>query len=265
MGFHTPISLGSNNRIGFGLSANTDRSVGTSYRHQGVALHGNYQRKIFSHDAASHWLSGGIRAGYFQQKISLDELRWGNQNNNGTFNPNLPGAPNLPDEKNYFDLGIGFGYTFKLDKNRFLQVGYSIFHLNKPSIEFTDSDREGLVLTEREHLFLTARLGLGETLYLLPRALAVIQGQFSFVDLGSELEIPLGKLSLLGGAGFRLTENFDTSYDLSDLIFSLGFNTQRFTFAASYDMDASPEFINRLNTRSLEVAVLYQFAGKINN
>ena len=262
MGFNLPIILKSGNRIGLGGDAKTDRSVGTSYRDQGVALSGNYQYRLFASEVISHWLIGGIRAGYFQQKIDFDNLRWGNQNQNGSFNPNLPNGEDLPNQKNYFDLGIGFSYKASFDNGQFIQVGFSSFHLNKPSISFDDTNPEKFTLPTRQHLFVTGRWGMGEKLFWLPRAMAMIQGDRSFMDLGSELEVSLGKGSIIGGFGFRVAENFDTSFNLSDLIFSLGFSVQRFTFAASYEMDASPEFVPRLDTRALEVAVVYRWAGR---
>lgn len=262
-GFNLPVILKSGHRIGLGGDIKTDRSTGSSFRDQGIAINGNYQHQIAEEAGISHWLTGGIRIGFFQQKIDSENFRWGNQNQNGTFNPNLPGESSIPDQKNYLDLGMGVAYRLSLDEGRFLQVGLSAFHLNQPSISFTDNSPGKLTLPIRQHLFLTGRFGFGEKLFWLPRALAMIQENRSFMDFGSELEVPLGRGGIIGGVGFRMAENFDTSFNLSDLIFSLGFNAQRFTFAASYEMNASPEFVPRLNTRALEVAVVYRWAGKI--
>lgn len=102
---------------------------------QGLAATYAYNLALTNRD----YLSFGMLAGYFQQKISTNGVTTGNQwtNLNG-YDPFLPTGENMDRErKGFLSLGAGFNYYQEDEEERHVaSFGVSAFHLNRPNVSF---------------------------------------------------------------------------------------------------------------------------------
>ncbi len=99
-------------------------------------------------------IGGGIYAGFGQRSISTSSGKWASQYNGDYYDANIQSGESVfADKINYFDVGTGFVYTYRGTENymtsnnqKDFNVGFAIYHLNKPDYSFMSANNEQLYM-----------------------------------------------------------------------------------------------------------------------
>ncbi len=92
-----------------------------------------------------HTLSAGIQAGFMTRKADLSHLNYESQWTGTQFDQTIPsGEPGVINTFRHFDASAGLIYQYNGSQNRFtrndeqvFRVGVSVYHANKPRLEYT--------------------------------------------------------------------------------------------------------------------------------
>lgn len=194
-----------------------------------------------------HSVSAGLQGGFAQKAIDLNEATTDSQFDNGAFDPSTNiGETNTFSNQSYGDFTAGLAWMFTKDnKKRFgdeqikAQVGFALYHLNKPPQEFYDINDNRLY--SKFSLNGNGFIGLkGTRLGIVPSFLFANQGPTKEILLGSMLRYSIkeGGLSKglrqeagisLGGYA-RLGDAFIPAFSIEVASFVLGI---------SYDLNTS--------------------------
>lgn len=124
------ISIRNNDWLGIGLQVYNDRAGSVQMETQGVILNGSYH--LAFDNKYKNVLSFGIQYGILQRKINSERLNLASDHIN-------PGVP-LSDRKQlisykskFNDINIGIVYKSKLNKKSEILLGFSVYHLTKPT------------------------------------------------------------------------------------------------------------------------------------
>jgi type IX secretion system PorP/SprF family membrane protein len=212
------------------------------------------------------YLSAGFAFNIIQHRFNTQSARWGEQLQNGVFNPTID--PNEPlyfpqtePQKTNFDASAGLFYYLQFSKNHFnsLSAGLSIQHLARPDFAFTDSKQRvpyrliGLLSFEKE---------LNNRLTLNPEILASWQQGLWSVNYGADFILRMGGTkndlnSLRLGLKSRLTNDFPGDA----LIVLLGINQNTWALMASFEANTSKLNVASKSLGSFEIAGKYRFGS----
>jgi len=204
-------------------------------------------------------LSIGIQTGFYQRRISYDQLTSGNQWVTGIgYDANEVVESNLTnDSKSYIDFSAGFIYAKKHGVNTKYSLGLSAFHLNQPNQSFY-SNKSTIPLK----LVLHGNLRLWSA------------GHFSMTSNGIYSKQSESQVIQAGAITQYINDVFfdgafliGTWYRVDDAyVFSIGYDDPGFSVGISYDINASTLELNSGNKRATEIAISYKrIIGKKGN
>lgn len=247
-------------KIGLGLNFNQDKSgdsdFGSTYFAFNFAYHkafDKYKRNI---------ISLGLSGRYSQFGFKSEKLYFDEQYVNGQFNVNNAHSEIFSSEsKDFGDLGLGFNY-FKLKDNKlFLSFGASVSNLFKPSINFYQNTVSKI--NTKSTINLNTYLQLNSKTQLEPGLFYGKQGEFSFINLGSNIKYVFGSDSLNSPKENNpLYLNFGTWYRLKDaIILYLGIEKSGVQVGMSYDFNISDlsEVSNYMG--GYELSIIYRISA----
>ena len=192
----------------------------------------------------------GLQGQYGQSGINTSNMQWGSQYNGLNYDPSLfngEGVEYVP--FNFFDLGFGVAYWFRKTDIRVAamsaqegKIGFSVYHLNKPSYTFSTTDETRLPMRFVGHassLFGTR----WENLNWYPNATVAFQGKQHEVlagvlwhyrlKAGSKNTGFVNEVSLTFGSDIRVTNVLDAA--VPQFYVNLG----GISIGASYDVNLS--------------------------
>ncbi len=94
-----------------------------------------------------HSLALGALLGYANRGFSMDDLRWNNNYNDvtGTYDVSLPSGESFDSYRfSYLETALGLSYNYNITGRTNLTLGASVFHLNRPSMNFYSSSKDKL-------------------------------------------------------------------------------------------------------------------------
>ncbi|GIV27456.1 MAG: hypothetical protein KatS3mg027_1270 [Bacteroidia bacterium] len=125
-----------------------------------LAYHLNLQK--------GHKLGGGVYVGVIQRSINMENGQWGNQYNTGTgiYDNSLPSNEAINSSNTIVpDAGLGFVYSYtknekymRGNENIRYNIGYSVFHLNRPSSTFLKNSKDRMYM--RHVIFANGEFGI---------------------------------------------------------------------------------------------------------
>lgn len=161
-------------------------------------------------------ISGGIMGGYGQRSADISALQWENQYVNGSYDPNASsGEGNLLTSFPYVDFAGGVAYQYRnvsgslVGKDVFeLNVGLSMFHINKPEQKFHGGSSDFLL--RKIVLHANARIDLPDTKWSLRPSLTYMS------------QSPAGMVMIGGAIRYRITNGTKVTNFFSESGIGLG-------------------------------------------
>lgn len=126
-------------------------------------------------------LGVGVYGGWSQRSIDLSRSTWGSQYDGKHYNAALPSGESLSRTSfGAFDVGAGIVYSLHKEPSRmtandskFLNIGFSVYHLNRPNYSFLNPEGERLYM--RYSAFINTSFGIKNTDVLVEPALYFYQ------------------------------------------------------------------------------------------
>ena len=175
--------------------------------------------------AKQHKLSLGIQGGLGQNSVDLNTVTWGSQFDGEAFDTQL-GSNELFGLRSsqYFDLGAGVFYEFKMEEQSFLSsnvssfnLGIAGYHLNQPKQEFLTHTADKLPMKIVAQFSGTFDLGT-IPFSLVPSMFYVIQGANQEITPGMLLKLRRGHETKYSGMFKEAALYFGAHYRVGDAI-----------------------------------------------
>jgi len=193
----------------------------------------------FHHKLAGFNMSYGIQPGYVMKSIDFyahsfpNQLNWNSGKFDNTLNNN---ETNVVQRSNYFDLNSGIVVSRRFGKLE-PEIGYSMFHLNKPKESFLGNDNR---LSMRQAYNLAVAYHLSGTIILRGYTMYGYTTKVSDWVTGLNVEYVLSKGTFFTNsvfAGFMWRDGLKRNSDAG--IVTVGMNYSHYTIGFSYDITFS--------------------------
>ena len=172
-----------------------------------------------------HKLSLGIQGGLGQNSVDLNTVTWGSQFDGEEFDTQL-GSNELFGLRSsqYFDLGAGVFYEFKMEEQSFLSsdvssfnLGIAGYHLNQPMQQFLTHTVDKLPMKIVAQFSGTFDLGT-IPFSLVPSMFYVVQGATQEITPGMLLKLRTGHETKYSGMFKEAALYFGAHYRIGDAI-----------------------------------------------
>lgn len=180
-----------------------------------------------------HYLTTGLQVGILYKAFNPQNYTYDIQysSSSGTFDTNIPSQEAFASNSlAKFDANLGLFYKYMGKGRKYHpQAGFSVYHLTKPNVSFTDGKDH---LTMRFNFMTSCVFDLREDMQLEPRVLFMNQAKATELNLGALFyyKIKNSSLDAIVGCDYR---NKDA------LIFHIGFRQDQHYFRFSYDVNTS--------------------------
>lgn len=240
-----------NQKVSGGLYFINDKSGGNLVQNK-IFISGAAHKKIAGFD-----LNLGIQPGIVMKSIDFNAHSFPNQLNwnTGHFDNTLPNQEtDVQPKTTYFDMNTGFVASKRFDKFE-PEIGFALFHLNKPKESFLANDNK---LPVRKIFHAELRYYLNSKLTIKPHTMINATGKASDWVTGVTAEYTLTKTPFFTNtvfAGFMWRDGFKRITDAS--MFTAGFKYLNYTFGFSYDVNTSQLHTATNYKGAMELALIY--------
>ncbi|HOU97469.1 MAG TPA: PorP/SprF family type IX secretion system membrane protein [Bacteroidales bacterium] len=235
------ISSNRSSSLGLGLFIMNDRAGGA---HLNTFLGGvNIAAKVPISNSQN--ISAGIGTAFMQRHIDYSALSWDKQYDGLVYNPGLSSGEQMSNERtNNIDLstGVQWSYgkgatTLSSNDNFGVQVGVSVFHLNKPNLSFDYNDKSYM----RFVLHSTLSYGIkNSNMQISPSFIAAFQGPSKMFYGGALVKYKLQESSKYTDYVLARMLNVGTFYRFGDaIVLMTQLEWGQFAFGISYDINTS--------------------------
>ena len=182
----------------------------------------------------SSLLTAGFNVGWANKRIDQTKLKFPDQFDGKFFDNNIPTSVVLTNNNvSYFDIQAGMNYAYFPTENVYVNAGYSIQHVNRPTESFLDAGADTVQVAMRHIGFLNAIVKLNENIIINPNAYYTTQAKASELVLGLN-----GAYNLSGDGAKQLIMGL--YYRLGDAVVPMvGFELNNVRFTFSYDVTTS--------------------------
>jgi type IX secretion system PorP/SprF family membrane protein len=235
--------------FGIGVLMNTDKAGEANLQTLQAMLSLSYTKNI----SPSFFLSYGMQGGVTQRSLNTSKLTTESQYNGDRFDPTMSNGENITENSIMsFDISAGLNGFIKLPESQNLNLGYSLYHFNKPEIGFLGAD---VRLPAKSIIHINGLFNLKKRFSLLPGFIYQHQGRNSQALLGSSVKYKLDKSqqsckALYLGTWLRIKE-------MDALIFSARFDFNNLNFGLSYDINISTLSEASNNKGAVELSLIY--------
>jgi type IX secretion system PorP/SprF family membrane protein len=193
-------------------------------------------------------VSGGLQSGFFYRTIDVSQLRWGEQYDGYSYNPELPsGEPSTPRSAiTAFDIGAGVNLNY-LQSDKFLSskdaakfdVGFAAYHYGLSRNSFIITSEK---LKTRFCTYFNGDFNIPNSINaIMPSFLYMRQGSSSEFIAGALFKFILGDPSTYTGLKKPRALSIGGYYRFKDAIIpSILFQYNRYAYGISYDFNVSP-------------------------
>lgn len=183
----------------------------------------------------SSLLTAGFNVGWANKRIDQSKLTFPDQFDGRFFDSKLPTQVQLINNSvSYFDMQAGINYAYFPTTNAFINVGYSIHHINNPKETFFEENDPGTNRVAMRHIaFVNGIFKVADNVIVNPNIYYTRQASASELVFGLN-----GAYDLSGGGDKQLVAGL--YYRMGDAVVpmvGLEINNIRFTF--SYDVTTS--------------------------
>lgn len=181
-------------------------------------------------------LSLGFNVGAVNKRVDLNKLTFDNQWNGKFFDNNInPNEPFAYSGTTYLDLQVGMNYAYFPSDRAYLNIGFSVMHLNRPSESFfapsTVNDQR---IARRYTAFVNGNFKVGDLWIVNPNVYVSKMASSTETVLGMNANRNLsgdgGAQQLIVGLYYRAGDSF---------IPMIGYQLEDVKFTFSYDVTTS--------------------------
>ena len=227
----------------------------------------SYSKRMGGGRNSGHYLVVGADGAAAQRSINFQKLRWGAQNNNGVFDPNLDsGEGGIAYDPNFTfaDVSAGLLWFSVLSETNNFYVGAAYSHLNRANQSFNTSDF--IPLYSKFTFHAGGEFRVADRMALVPGVVAFRQGPAFQVNGGTSLRFILGKTkdsyqSFQAGLWTRVTNRLDEGVWMDALIVSTRFDYDNFGIGFSYDINTSGLNLVSQGNGAFEFSLIYKICG----
>lgn len=181
-------------------------------------------------------VTAGFNMGWVNKRIDASKLTFPDQFNGVFFDNTIQNSDDVLSKTNtsFFDMQVGVNYAYFPTDEVYINVGYSIQHVNSPTESFFGPNTPASKLPIRQIGFLSAMLKPNAKVILNPNAYFATQAKSTELMFGLNANYDLeddGTKQLILGAYYRWG-------DAAIAVAGFEINHIRFTF--SYDITTSP-------------------------
>lgn len=183
----------------------------------------------------SSLLTAGFNIGWANKRIDPAKLTFPDQFDGKFFESSMPTSVLLESTNiGYFDLQAGLNYAYFPTENSFINIGYSIQHVNQPRETFFADDGSGSNRIPIRHIgFINGIFRVADNVIINPNAYYSLQASASEFELGMNAAINLsehGEKQFIAGLYYRGNDA---------IIPMAGFEVNNVRFTFSYDATTS--------------------------
>jgi type IX secretion system PorP/SprF family membrane protein len=182
----------------------------------------------------SSLLSAGFNVGWANKRIDGSKLKYPDQFDGKFFDNGLPTSVILNKSSiSYFDMQVGLNYAYFPQENVYVNVGYSIHHVNRPKETFFTDNAGESTIPMRHIGFVNAILKVHNRIIINPNAYFTTQAKATELVLGLNGNYNLseaGEKQLIAGIYYRLGDA---------IVPMVGFEIANIKFTFSYDVTVS--------------------------
>ncbi len=259
------IAVGRYDFFGIGGSFWGDKAGESEFSTLQGKLSASYSKKMGGYRSKAHYLVFGADIGVTQRSVQFQNLRWGNQQSGGVFDPDMASGEVFGDDNLIFaDISAGLLWFTVLDDNSNFYVGGAYHHLNRADQSFNNQEFEALYSKFTIHaggeFLMTSKLGL------VPGVVTFFQGPSFQLNTGTSLKFLLGNSrtnyqAFQVGAWMRISNHFQESVTADALILSTKFDYNDFAFGFSYDVNVSSLRAASDSQGAFEFSMVYKICG----
>lgn len=245
----------SGNFLGTGLSFYNDRAGKSKLGITQINLSLAYNLKLNKYN----FFAAGLQFGYAQKGINTSNLKWDNQFNGTTYDPNLTsGETDFSEQVSYVDFAAGLLWNFIPNDKNIITIGASVQHVNKPNQGFSKTDKDPLNPKIIVHGDSQIKIGKKNASFI-PIVLFTNQGKLNEVNAGGMIKYGLGLDSRYTGANKSSSISFGALYRMKDAIIILANMEYKkmFTFGISYDVNVSGLTLASKGRGGMEICIVY--------
>jgi len=156
---------------------------------------------------SSSLLSAGFNLGWANKRIDITKLKFPDQFDGKFFDNPFTSVSLANTSSSYFDMQVGMNYAYFPQENVYINAGYSIQHVNRPTETFfSDNITDGRI-PMRHTGFINAILKVNERVIINPNAYFTTQAKSSELVFGLNGNYNLsefGEKQLVAGLYYRL-------------------------------------------------------------
>jgi type IX secretion system PorP/SprF family membrane protein len=251
--------------FGVGGTLWADKAGSSEFGTVQARLSGSYAKKMGGYRRKSHYLSIGADAGVSQRSINTLALRWPSQhNNNGGYNPLLPGEDVADASFFFLDLSAGALWFTVLDEDNSFYFGGAFSHLNRADQSFGGS--QYIPLYSKFTFHAGGEFMVANRMGLVPGVVTFFQGPSFQVNAGNSFKFLLGNSrryyqAFQLGAWARVSNRLDKGKLMDALIVSTRFDYEQFTIGFSYDLNTSSLARATNGNGAFEFSMQYKICG----
>jgi type IX secretion system PorP/SprF family membrane protein len=272
--YDAKIPVGRYDYFGLGGSVWSDAAGQLNFRSTLLNLNFAYTKKMGGYRKKASYLSMGAKVGLAQRGLNLLDAKWGSQNQDGTWNPNLPSneptfGVNGRDNYLFADVSAGLMWFSVMDENNNFYFGGAYDHINRANQSFTTDKTVPLLSKFTVHA--GGEFQTSDRITVLPGIVTFLQGPYLQVNGGTSLRFLLGNSKRSAEAiqfgawarlGNKVNEDNKAGGILMDaLIFSTRFDYSQFSLGFSYDYNLSGLKVATAGNGSFEFALQYKICG----
>ena len=272
--YDAKIPVGRYDYFGLGGSIFSDVAGSLNFRSTLLNLDFAYTKKMGGYRKKASYLSMGAKVGLAQRGLNLLDARWGSQNQDGTWNPNLPSneptfGVNGRDNFLFADVSAGLLWFSVMDENNNFYIGGAYDHINRANQSFTTEKTVPLLSKFTVHA--GGEFQTSDRITWLPGIVTFLQGPYLQVNGGTSIRFLLGNSKRSAEAiqfgawarlGNKVNEDNKSGGILMDaLIFSTRFDYSQFSLGFSYDYNVSALKTATNGNGSFEFALQYKICG----
>ena len=182
----------------------------------------------------SSLLSAGFNLGYASKRVDQANLKFPSQFNGKFFDASISSGVQFTNlNVSYFDMQVGFNYAYFPDEDVYINGGYSVHHVNKPTESFFGDNTEAGKIPMRHIGFVNGIFKLNSRVIINPNVYFTTQAKAVELTGGINANYNLsefGEKQLIAGLYYR---NKDAIIPMA------GFETNNLVFTFSYDATVS--------------------------
>lgn len=175
-------------------------------------------------------LSGGFNVGFINKRIDLTKLTFDRQWNGKFFDVAAPSGENFAyNSVTYLDLQAGLNYALFPTENAYVNIGFSVMHINRPRESFFASGFADTRIDPRFTVFLNGSFKLNDQWILNPNIYVSKMGTAYETVAGLNAHYNVsgdGHIQAIGGLYLRLKDAFIpmVGFQLTDLAITVNYD-----------------------------------------